>query len=225
LTNFYTGHPLVDFIQSFKILSKNNLLNSLNLKEGPQYIALLPGSRSMEIKYILPLLIEVAERLNKSCPQAHFLIPIATPLLADKIMTSLKTVTFPFTTFERKSPEVIALSDLVILASGSVALEAAIMEKPMILTYKMNPIDAALIKKLIKLKWVGLPNLIAKREIIPELLLENATPENICNLALELLNDEQKRNNMLSDLKELNKILGEPGVVSRIARHIGEKFL
>jgi lipid-A-disaccharide synthase len=225
IDHFYTGHPLLDYVHPWKNMPRQKLLEGLNLAEGPRYTTLMPGSRTQELKYILPLLTEVGEKLAKKFTDIHFLIPIASPLLRNTIEKAFSDVSYPVTFFDKRSSEVIAVADLIIMASGSAALEAAILEKPMIITYRLNHLDYNLIKLLVKIKWAGLPNLILQRDVIPELLQDNATVDNICSWAEDLLQNGVKKEKMIKDLREVNKTLGEPGVVERVAMHIRDKLL
>jgi lipid-A-disaccharide synthase len=225
IPHFYAGHPLVDYMQKWKNADRGEVLTGLGLAKGPVYVALLPGSRTQEIKHLLPLLVEVGNELKKSIDGVHFLMPIASPALNEMIFTGLKEADFPITTFDGRSADVMSISRLIIMASGSASLEASILETPFILTYRLNNIDYRIIKLFVKLRWAGLPNLILGREIVPEFIQENATVENICREAKDLIADGEKRQKTISDLKELNESLGEPGVVARIARFIIEKVL
>lgn len=223
--HYYTGHPLVDFMNPWKTRDKNDILKEFNLDPEPTYVALLPGSRIQELKNVMPLLLKVGRKLREDFPTARFLIPIASPLLKDSVEKALSNHDLPVTTFDGKSPAVMAVSDLVIMASGSAALEACLLEKPMIITYRINPVDYTLIKTLLNIKWVGLPNLILQREVVPELIQENATVEKVCAWAKDLLGETDKRKQMISDLRKVNAQVGEPGVVERVARFIWENVV
>mgnify|MGYP000476039886 CR=1 FL=1 len=222
---FYTGHPLIDYMQKWKNADKTELKKELGLKREKRYISLLPGSRVQEIEQILPLMIESANMLLKQEKDIWFLIPVASPALKNLIKDKLKYKELPLTLLDGKSQAAMAVSELVILASGSAALEAGILEVPMIITYRLNELDYRIIRKFIKLRWAGLPNLILKREVVPELLQDKATVNNICRIASELLADSEKRREMLSGLKELNYVLGEPGVIKRIVAKIWDTVL
>ncbi len=225
IPHFYTGHPLVDVMQKWKNANRDKILKDLGLEDGPSYVALMPGSRTQEINHVLPLLVETAGRLKEEIPGVHFLIPVASPLLREKIMSGVENCNAPVSLFDGRAQEIMAVCRLVIMASGSASLEASILEVPMILTYRLNQLDYKIIRAFVKQKWAGLPNLILEREIVPELLQEKATVENICQIAKDLIPDGQKRQKMIHDLKELNKALGEPGVTGRVARHIWEDVL
>jgi len=220
----YFGHPLIDTLHE-TIGTRDEVLAELGLEPGPRYISLLPGSRSQEIRIMMPILLESARRLYEKIPELYFLMPVAAPILKDRINQMTKNVGFPLKKYPRKVSKILSVSELAIMTSGSVSLEASALEVPMILTYRVRWLDWKLIKKIVKLKWCGLPNLILERDVVPELLQEKATWENICKLSEELLLNEEKRSKMIRDLKEVNKSLGEPGVTDRIARHIWEKIL
>ncbi len=222
---FYTGHPLVDFIHPWKVAKREDILRDLGLPSGKRFVSLLPGSRVQEICRILPLLTDVASLLYKRHRDLHFLVPIASPLLKEKVLGGFKEKDFPVSFFDGKSPAVMSVSSLVIMASGSAALEAALLEKPMIVTYRINELDYFLIKTFLDIKWVSLPNLMLQRYVVPELIQEKAKVENILKWAEDLLEDAPIRRKMVESLKELNHQVGEVGVVSRIAKHLWETVL
>jgi lipid-A-disaccharide synthase len=120
---------------------------------------------------------------------------------------------------------VMSISELAIMASGSASLEAAVLGVPIIMTYKLLWLDWRIIKKFVKMRWCGLPNLMVERDIVPELIQYDASVENICRWAEDLLQDKEKRKKMIEDLNEVKKSLGEPGVTDRVARHIRENLL
>lgn len=220
----YFGHPLKDVIKEITG-EKEKTLDELGLKPGYRYIALLPGSRSQEIHFVLPIILESAIKLHKKIKDLYFLIPVASPLLREKIEKKVKKVDIPIKLYSGMATRIMSISDLVIMASGSAALEASVLEVPMIITYKLRWLDWKLVKRFVKLKWCGLPNLILEKEVVPELLQEQATPENICKWSEDLLLDKEKRSKMIDNLKEINKSLGEPGVTDRVARYIWETIL
>jgi len=225
IPHFYTGHPLVDVMQKWKEMPRGEILSGLGLQEGPAYVALMPGSRTQEINHVLSLLLDAAKALHGELPGLHFLMPIASPLLKEPISQAVQGLPIPVTLFQGRAQEVMAVSRLSIMASGSASLEASLLEVPMILTYRLNSLDYRLIRFFVKLRWAGLPNLIMQREIVPELIQEKATVENICTYAKDLIRDGEKRQKMISDLKSLNSLLGEPGVIARIARHVMESVI
>ncbi len=220
----YFGHPLIDVLQE-TIGTRKEVMEELSLKEGPRYIALLPGSRSQEIRLVMPVILDAAAMLHKKIPNLHFLLPIAAPSLKEKIEKAANKVKFPLTLFSGMAPKVMSVSDLVIMASGSASLEASALEVPMILTYKVRWLDWKIIKTFVKQKWCGLPNLILKKDVVPEILQNEATPEVICKWAEDLLLDEEKRGKMIKDLKEVSASLGTPGVTDKVAGYIWESIL
>lgn len=224
IDHYFTGHPLVDYMQPLVNSDRNNVLKELGIEEERRFIGLLPGSRSQELQYVLPILLDTAEKLAMDDPELFFLIPVASPVLKNKITSMVNKRNLPVRCFDGKAPQIMKIADLLIMASGSAALEAAILKTPMIITYKVNWLDYRLIKKFVKLRWVSLPNLIINEEIVPELLQENATVDKICSWSKDLLDNDEKRKKMINDLDRLNQALGKPGMVERIARHIWEKI-
>ena len=220
----YFGHPLIDVLEE-TVGDKDEVMKELNLDPGKRYVSLLPGSRSQEIRLVMPVILESARRLSKKIPGLHFLLPIAAPSLKDKIDKATNNLEFPLTKFSGMAPKVMSISDLVIMASGSASLEASAFEVPMILTYRVRWLDWKIIRTFVKQKWCGLPNLILRRDVVPELLQDDASPEKICEWAENLLLDEEKRGKMIRDLREVKNSLGKPGVTDRVAGYIWESIL
>ncbi|MCE1248167.1 MAG: lipid-A-disaccharide synthase [Firmicutes bacterium] len=224
INHSFFGHPLIDVIEDITG-TREDVIKELKLKEGIRYVALLPGSRSQEIRLLLPVLLDSARELHKRIPGLQFLLPIAAPVLKKKIEKLTKNADFPLTVYDGKATKIMSVSELAIMASGSASLEAAVLGVPTILTYKLLWLDWRIIKRFVKLRWCGLPNLMLERDVVPELIQHDASVENICRWAEDLLQNEEKRSKMIKDLNEVKKSLGEPGVTDRVARHIRESLL
>jgi len=117
-----------------------------------------------------------------------------------------------------KASEVMALSDVLFIASGTATLQAAVVGTPMVLLYKTTPLTYRLARWLINVKWIGLVNLVADRSIVPELIQDEATGERLCQEVLRLLHDPSAYNGMKEGLRQVRDSLGEPGATSRAAQ-------
>lgn len=207
----FVGHPLLDNI------SPDDFNNTLN-KKGPPIIGLLPGSRSEEVERLLPVMIEAAGIISEEVREVKFIIPVAPSLNKDKAEKMLQGSMADISIAQGNVYEVLKSAVLVISASGTATLEAAIFGTPMLIVYKVSPLSYWLGTKLIRVKYAGLANLIAGEEIVPELIQEKASPENIAEHALRLLRDKKARAEMQQQLNAIRKELGDPGASDMAAK-------
>jgi lipid-A-disaccharide synthase len=167
----YIGHPLADMIS----IEPESILSS------PLQIALLPGSRAGEIKYIGPLLLKAAKILQHTYPDCSFVSPMINPERYAQFEQQWKTFTpsLPLQLVLGKAREVIKSSHIVALASGTATLEALLFKRPMVVVYKSSFISYWIAKQLIHIKQISLPNILGGKLLIPEFIQHEATPENI----------------------------------------------
>jgi lipid-A-disaccharide synthase len=226
----YVGNPLMDdypehlakpFYTRSRLTGPSSLTGSacLDPKEpkGP-VIGLLPGSRRAEITTLLDIMLKAALKINAKKKKSRFLISAASSLhseLIDKILSPYHH-TGLFEVVLGRPMEIFKKSDLLIAASGTVTLEAALCCLPTIIIYKMSPISHKIAKLLVKVKYAGLANLIASREVMPELLQYDATPEKISRRAFFMLKNLGDHENQLLVVR---KLLGAPGASKRAARN------
>lgn len=237
----YVGNPLMDdypeylakpFYRRSRLTGPSSLIGSdlvesgliksggacLDQKEpkGP-VIGLLPGSRRAEITNLLDIMLKTALKINDKKKKSRFLISAASSLhleLIDKILSPYHH-TGLFEVVQGRPMEIFKRSDLLIAASGTVTLEAALCCLPTIIIYKMSPISHKIAKLLVKVKYAGLANLIAGKEVMPELLQNDATPEKISQRAFFMLKNLGDHENQLLVVR---KLLGAPGASKRAAR-------
>lgn len=199
-------------------LGKSGNGSGLGPKDSKEpVIGLLPGSRRAEIKNLLDIMLKTALKINGQKKNVRFLISAASSLHSKQIHNILSPYhqTGLFEVVQGRPMEIFKRSDLLIAASGTVTLEAALCCLPTIIVYKMSPMSYKIAKLLVKVKYAGLANLIAGREVMPELLQNEATPEKISQRAffmLENLGDHENK------LKVVRKLLGGPGASKRAAR-------
>lgn len=219
----YFGHPLVDtFVPAG---TREEVCQRLGLAQDHRFVGLLPGSRAEEVHRLCPVMLQAASRLAGKMPGLHFLLPVARAPLADAVrrMVQRYAPSLDVTVLDGKALEVMSVSDLLIMCSGSASLEAAILGTPMILLYRLATPDWWLAHMLLKdFTFMGLPNLILQQGFIPELIQHDACPERVEQEALALLSDEARRQQMKDNLSEVKKQLGPPGVVDRVAHFIWE---
>ena len=215
----YFGHPMVDVVKRW---SREEALASLGLSSG-RYISLMPGSRLQEVRIMTPIFLEAARRLREENPELVFLLPAASDPLYQKLQVLLEGTGIML--FNGRTQELLAVSELAILTSGSVSLEAAYMDCPIVLGYRLSPLDAWFGRLLVKLGLLkvprfSLPNLLLEEDVVTELFQEEVNPDRIVEMARPLLEGGPDRQRMLKDLKRTREQLGQPPVVSQVAAYV-----
>lgn len=188
------GHPMAD-----EIPLENQQLSSrkkLSIDAEKTVVSLLPGSRGSELKYLAPLFLQVAQSLHQQRPDIEFITAMANEK-CNTIFQSYarKYADLPLKIFQQQSREVMAASDLVLIASGTATLEAALLKRPMIVSYKLAPMSYRLIHYLSVLDFYALPNLLMGKALVPEFLQDEATAAKLVPAALKILqaSDEEKQ--------------------------------
>jgi len=209
----YVGHPLLDTVLAdFPPRAKDDTFES-------SVIGLLPGSREKEIIRILPVMIDSAKILSTENGNLKFLISVAASIdqhLIEKIVNRYKeSVNFDIVT--GGVHEIFKETDFVVAASGTVVLEAAIAGVPMVVLYKMSAVSHWFAKAMVRLKHFSLVNLIAGKEVVPELLQNEVNPENIAHTVSTMLNDTDGLNRVKNELYEIKRLLGGAGASDRVA--------
>jgi lipid-A-disaccharide synthase len=172
----FVGHHLADEIPLS--VDKIAARQSLGLPEEGRIVALLPGSRASEVDRMGELFMRTAVYCLEQDPNLHFIIPAANPDRYRQLHIELTDyVDFPIELLNGHSHEAMAAADVVLLASGTVTLEALLLKKPMVVAYKMAALTFKILSWLVKIPWVSLPNLLAQKMLVPELLQDKATPE------------------------------------------------
>jgi lipid-A-disaccharide synthase len=186
----YVGHPLADELPLRP--NKRAARELLKLRQNELIIAMLPGSRQSEVQQHAELFVKTAELMNQHHPSAKFIVPLITRETRDIFERALAKTTD--NTLEMKllfshAHDAMEAADFVIVASGTATLEAALLKQPMIITYRMPTLSWWLLKPMHYLPYVGLPNILAGKFIVPELLQKNATPEKLNETMTEILKD------------------------------------
>ncbi|MHB1085629.1 MAG: lipid-A-disaccharide synthase [Thiobacillus sp.] len=186
----YVGHPLADVIPLEPDTAAARA--ELSLAAGP-VIALLPGSRLSEVKRHARLMLDAANLIRQRHPDAQFVLPAASEPAACLIRQAAIGLDLPLHVLDGQSHTALAASDVVLVASGTATLEAALFKKPMVITYRVPALTAYLMRKKALLPWIGLPNILARDFVVPERVQEAATPENLAHDALAWLDDDARR--------------------------------
>ena len=211
----WVGHPLLDIVKP--TLSKEVAFQRFDLDPKRKTIALLPGSRMHEVKRLLPPLLASAQLLAKEIPDLQFIIPLAPGIDQRTLSPWMKNIFVPVKVVEGWAYEVMNLSELLITASGTATLEAAILGKPMVIVYKVSFFSYWIGRALIQVDHIGLVNLVAGKAIAPELIQKDVHPQRIAEEALRILRDPILRRRMTESMAEVRQNLGEPGAAQRAA--------
>jgi len=221
VTATWVGHPLVDACSPSQPSAQ--LKKGFSLRDGERAIALLPGSRQTEVRRILPVVMETAELIAKrSEGRCHFLISESDnipPSVFDGILSAY-TGKISFQRIPGRIQDMLAVADAAIVASGTATLETALAGVPFVIVYKTAWSTYLLGKRLVRIPYIGLANVIAGRKIVEEFIQNEARPEKIARDILRLLNDHGSRQKLVKDLKELREKLGPPGASHRAAQTI-----
>ena len=222
----FVGHPLVDFART--PLSPQAAREHLNLcetkdTENTPVIGLMPGSRRSEIRHILPVMLSAAANIAKVYPNAQWLLPLAPGISHERITKCQQEQNLsgsqipPIKIVEDATYPAMRASTLLLVTSGTATLEAACIGTPMIILFRTASLNWHIIKALTRLERSGLPNLIAGRDIVPELLQTQLTPTTLTELALDFLQNPQKRETQRKALQRVHAQLGTAGAAERTA--------
>lgn len=200
----FVGHTLADQIPEIPDVIAARAL--LDIPAQKYIIALLPGSRGGEVELLGELFLEVAAKIESRLGDCLFLIPAANEQRKKQILLQIeKFPGLPVRLFDGQSHDVMAAADAVLLASGTTALEAMLLKKPMVVAYKMSPVSYAIISRLLKSKYIALPNLLEDSMLVPEVLQDNATIENLSNALEQALCDSTFREQQINAFYRLHK--------------------
>jgi lipid-A-disaccharide synthase len=203
----YVGHPLADATSDDdgSVAAKEQLRMSPALK----VIALLPGSRQSEVRYMASTFVQTAKLIAARQPAVHFLVPLVsreTRAIFEEAMYQAGAGELPLTVLFGHARDAIAACDVALVASGTATLEA-LARKPMVITYKMAELTYRMMSKMGTLPWVGLPNIIAGEFLVPEILQHEATPENLAQAVLNSLNDPVVNRRLPERLDQIRRLL------------------
>lgn len=212
----YVGHPLLDAVPGR--LDRESALSGLGLEGTFPVLGLLPGSRREEVSNLLPSMAEAAAALSVTFPNLKCLLPRASTISGDLIRSILKDTPVEVKILDGDIYPVLRACDLALVASGTATLETAMMQTPMIILYKVSPLSFWIGKRVIKVPFIGLPNLVAEEQIVPELVQEEVTTQRIVREALSLLEDGERRRNMINGLARVREKLGEKSASRRTAQ-------
>jgi lipid-A-disaccharide synthase len=193
----YVGHPLADEFPDAP--DREGAREQLRLRPEASVVALLPGSRRSEVREIGKLMLASAKLLHRQLKEVHFLVPLVsreTRLIFEDILYREHGEELPLTILYGHAHEAMTAADVVLVASGTATLEAALLKRPMVITYRMPAASAWIMRRKAYLPYVGLPNILAGEFVVPEILQEDATAENLAQALLNLLGDKIVRSRL-----------------------------
>ena len=212
----FVGHPLLDSVAPE--YDRHALRRQFNLEESAPVIGLFPGSRVAEVNMLLPVLLQTAAELAKRDPKTQFILAQASSIDDNLLHDLLRESPVPVLVVKDQASEAMAVSDLLLVASGTATLQAAVVGTPMILLYKTTLPTYWVARMWIRVKWIGLVNLVAGRTVVPELIQDEATVERLTTEACRLLNDRQAYDEMKNGLLQVRQSLGDRGASFRTAQ-------
>jgi lipid-A-disaccharide synthase len=202
----FVGHPLADAIPLDPPRAASRA--GLGLSEGDTVVAVLPGSRRSEIQANGPAFLQAADRLHTQRPDLKFLLPIAPGLrgLVEPLLAQWAR-RVPIALLDGQSHEALAACDVTLIASGTATLEAALFKRPMVIAYRMNALSWHIMKRMRLQPWVGLPNILCRDFVVPELLQHEATPQALATAVMKWLDAPARRDALAARFLEIHQLL------------------
>ena len=215
----YVGHPLLDTIPSDLTRDKSGIVRDLGLEESSPIVGLVPGSRKEEIGHHLIPMIKTVEILSSHYPNLKCILPLAPtiPRVVVQEIIRRSYVEIKILPADGNTLRGIGACDLALVASGTATLETAIMEVPMIIVYRVTPVSYWIGKKVVNVPYIGLVNLVADEEIVPELIQGEVNPRRLVEESLAILENPRKKETMIGRLKMVKERLGKGGATERTA--------
>ena len=211
----FVGHPLVDRVRPTR--TREDTLWRHGLDPQHRTIVLLPGSRAQEVRYLLGPMLGAAKQLGKDY---QFVLAAADTLNVEELRNRVRHTAIR--AVQGDTYNLVHASDLAIVASGTATLETALLERPMVIVYRLAPFTYALARMIVRVPFIGMPNLIAERRVVPELIQRDVTPSRIAAEATRLLTDAQAYSVAQAGLREVRQRLGGGGAAERAATLVAE---
>lgn len=211
----YTGHPLIDEVIRDKTIEQARAALSL---EDKTTVGLFPGSRIGEIERLMPIMLASARLLRDKHPELQFVLPLASTIEREDLIEYGKDlVELNVQLIENNTYDVIQACDSIIVASGTATLEIGLMGTPMVITHKLAALSYFILSRLVKIKHIGLVNIVPGKEIVREFIQHDATPENLAIETLRILDDKNYNQTMRDELAKLRALLGTGGGSKNVA--------
>jgi lipid-A-disaccharide synthase len=205
----FVGHPLADLLPERP--DRDAMREQMRLPKQGLMIAMLPGSRQVEVKAMGGLFVQAARAILELKPGVHFLVPLVSRetrvLFETALYQDAPPDGLPLTMLYGHAHDAMVAADAVLVASGTATLEAALLKRPMVITYKLPSLTYWIAKRRIYLPYVGLPNVLAGEFIVPELIQDDATPERLAEAMIQMLDDAEVRRTLDTRFVELHRSL------------------
>lgn len=209
----FVGHPLVDMVEAST--PRRELLTSLGLIPDAPVVGVLPGSRTSELRRILPTLVDAAGLIRTALPAAQFVFARA-PHLDERLFAPARALDRS-AIVEHQTDSVLAASDVVLTASGTATVQTALHDKPMVVVYRVSPLEYAIGRRFVNVDTFAMVNLIAEQRLVPELIQDDFTPEAVAREAVSMLTDADRTARIRDGLAGVRRRLGGPGGSNRAA--------
>ncbi|MCM2264971.1 MAG: lipid-A-disaccharide synthase [Desulfuromonadales bacterium] len=211
----YVGHPLLD---EFRIdTERSAYLESLGIDPARPVVGIFPGSRRNELHFNLDVMLAAAQRIREKRPEVAFLLPVAPTLCHEEFEQAFAGRALPVTLVEGNIYDTANACDAILAVSGTVTLQIALTGTPMAIVYRMAPLTYAIGKRLVKVPFAGLPNIVAGEGVVREFIQEAATAENLAAEIVHILGNPDYSRQIREGLVRVNDRLGEPGCAGRVA--------
>lgn len=214
----FVGHPLIDVVKPS--LSKAEIFNRYGLKEDAPVVALLPGSRRVELKLLLDHLLGAVKILHATDPQMQFLLPAASTVDTSLLRRRIERARVPVEVIEEATYDILSVADCAAVAAGTATLEAALLGTPEVIIGRVTPLTWLLWSRYTKLPYYGLPNYILERKFIPELIQHQADAVGIAEHLKQLLTSQDLRTHLRDGYEMVRQRLGGSGASVNAARLI-----
>jgi len=211
----FVGHPLLDAVKTK--YARNEALEKFGLQGQVKTVALLPGSRQSEVVKLLPIMLQTARILKERMPAVQFVLPLADTLHPSLVSAIISAYPVDVKVISGEIYDVIAVSDIAVVASGTATLETALLETPMLIIYKISPVSYLLGRLFVHVAHIGLVNIIAGKTVVPEFIQADATPERLARTVLDMMTDENRMAAIRNELSQIKNRLGQPGAARRAA--------
>lgn len=210
----FVGHPLLDIVKP--AMPKEEAYRHFGADPSRPLVLLMPGSRQQEISNLLPVMLAAGEKIGQQIPNCQFFLPVASTISREMLQNIISGYNIAVTLTAGHAYDLMGIADAAVAASGTVVLEAALMGLPAVVIYKLAALTYFLGKFLVKIPYFSLPNIIAGRQIVPELIQDAANPDRIAQEITAILTDHAVKERILGDLAEVREKLGETGAVQRV---------
>jgi lipid-A-disaccharide synthase len=212
----FVGHPLVEELSHSPSRLQAREILGLKNDAGP-IVAMLPGSRLVEMTRLLPTMLASLPELRKSYPTMQVIVPVAATVPRDRVDEIVRQSGQVVTLIPGQATEVLVSADAVVVASGTATLQTALLARPMVVVYRVSWLTYHILKRMIKVAHIALVNLIAGKRLVTELVQNDFTPRALAAEVLSLLRDAAKRDALVSDLSALRSQLGKGDTAERVA--------